>query len=117
MKILFTASECVPFVKTGGLADTVTDSTPLSLADRSATGFMFARGERSELIEAAHRALALYREPLAWRRLQLQGMAQDFSWNASAAKYVDLYHKVAGVPASEVSHEAVAERTLRSSAG
>ena len=50
------------------------------------------------LIAALGRALALYREPLTWRRLQLQAMAQDFSWNASAAQYVSLYHDAMAMP-------------------
>jgi starch synthase len=44
---------------------------------------------------------ALYREdPHAWRRLATTGMAQDFSWEASARRYVELYS------------EAMAERTM-----
>lgn len=85
--------------RTGGLADTVVDATATSIADRSATGFVFDEANRDALISAVARALALYREPLAWRRLQLQAMAQDFSWDASAAKYAALYSAVSGLPA------------------
>jgi starch synthase len=37
------------------------------------------------------RALALYRQPLAWRKVQRQAMAQDFGWSESARRYLALY--------------------------
>jgi starch synthase len=84
--------------RTGGLADTVVDATAASIADRTATGFVFDEATRDALIAAVKRALALYREPLTWRRLQLQAMAQNFSWNASASKYAALYSAASGLP-------------------
>ena len=82
----------IPIVRrTGGLADTVTDLTVEALSDRTATGFVFENNNLAELRNVIDRALTLYREPLAWRRLQLQGMARDFSWDTSAAKYAALY--------------------------
>jgi starch synthase len=87
----------VPVVRrTGGLADTVVNVTPSTMADRSATGFVFEQPDLPSLVEAIGRALAVYKEPLAWRRLQLQGMAQDFSWNTSAEKYLALYRAANG---------------------
>ncbi len=89
----------LPIVRrTGGLADTVTDATATSIAERLATGFVFDEVDRESLEEAIARALALYREPLTWRRLQLQAMGQDFSWDASAARYSALYGAVSGLP-------------------
>jgi starch synthase len=84
--------------RTGGLADTVVDATATSIANRTATGFVFDEESQQALEAAIARALALYREPLTWRRLQLQAMAQDFSWDASAARYAALYHAVSGLP-------------------
>lgn len=83
--------------RTGGLADTVVDATATAIADRSATGFVFDDADLGSLTAAIGRALALYREPLTWRRLQLQAMAQDYSWDTSAARYADLYSDVTGV--------------------
>ena len=84
----------VPVVRrTGGLADTVTDIGPPDLA----TGFVFEDPTRDELMRAIERALALYEEPLAWRRLQLKGMAEDFGWAASAGRYAALYHQITGI--------------------
>ena len=88
--------------RTGGLADTVTDATSETIAGRTATGFVFDKPILDELLGALSRALALYREPLAWRRLQLQAMAQNYSWDASAAKYVDLYRAASGIPSMTV---------------
>lgn len=84
--------------RTGGLADTVVDATATSIADRSATGFVFDKATKEDLEATIARALALYREPLIWRRLQLQAMAQEFSWNASATQYAALYSAASGLP-------------------
>jgi starch synthase len=91
------------------LADTVVDATAETIGDRTATGFVFENAGMPELISAIGRALALYREPLTWRRLQLHAMAQDFSWDASAAQYASLYNDVSGVPCMPVTDEALAE--------
>jgi starch synthase len=91
----------LPLVRrTGGLADTVTDATAATLSDRTATGFVFEDESLPGLLRVIDRALALYEEPLTWRRLQLQAMARDFSWNISATKYAALYHEAAGIPYS-----------------
>jgi starch synthase len=93
----------LPIVRrTGGLADTVVDASALAIADFTATGFVFGDESVFGLVSALRRALALYSEPLIWRRLQLQAMAQDFSWDVSAVKYLSLYSEVSGVPCSPV---------------
>jgi starch synthase len=89
----------LPIVRrTGGLADTVVDATATSIADRSATGFVFDEPTPADLTEAVNRAQSLYREPLIWRRLQLQAMAQDYSWTSSATQYAALYSAASGLP-------------------
>jgi starch synthase len=77
--------------KTGGLADTVVDATEASLADGSATGFVFDTPEVTDFLAAVQRALALYRQPTQWRRLQQAGMRQSFDWSESAGHYFSLY--------------------------
>jgi len=42
---------------------------------------------------ALDQALAAYREPASWSALRRNGMALDFSWERSAAAYVELYRK------------------------
>jgi starch synthase len=84
--------------RTGGLADTVIDATAAAIADRSATGFVFDEPTADDLMTAVNRAQSLYREPLIWRRLQMQAMAQDFSWISSATQYAALYSAASGLP-------------------
>ena len=79
--------------RTGGLADSVVDATPERLADGSATGFVFDAPRPESLLAAMDRALALFADGAAWRRLMRQGMQADFSWKRSAAEYLELYHR------------------------
>ncbi len=70
----------VPVVRaTGGLDDTIEPFNPTS---RRGTGFKFVEYTGSALLAALREALAIYADKSAWRRLQTNGMAKDFSWNA-----------------------------------
>jgi starch synthase len=83
--------------RTGGLADTVVHASPEALANGSATGFLFNEPTSDALWGAVQQALALYRDhPDQWRAMALTGMAQDFSWEHSAAEYVNLYAEARG---------------------
>jgi len=85
----------VPVVRhTGGLADTVTDTTPATLEDRTATGFSFRQATATALRDAVFRALGYYRQPEVWRQIVTTGMKQDFSWKRSAERYIELYETV-----------------------
>lgn len=77
--------------KTGGLADTVVDTNEATLEDASATGFAFDTPDVASFLDAIRRALALYRQPTQWRRLQQTGMRQSFDWSESADHYLALY--------------------------
>ena len=77
--------------KTGGLADTVVDANETTLADASATGFVFDTPDVAAFLDAIRRALELYRQPAQWRRLQQNGMRQSFDWSESAGHYLSLY--------------------------
>jgi starch synthase len=59
------------------------------------TGFVFEEASSPALVAAVRRALAAYREPGRWQRLQRAGMARDFSWSAAARRYADLYLRLA----------------------
>jgi starch synthase len=101
----------VPVVRrTGGLKDTVVEASQSNLLDRTATGILFDEASMDGLMRGVVQALALYREPLLWRRLQLQGMAQDFSWAASAARYASLYRQAA--PLADVAVETAPQRIV-----
>lgn len=83
----------VPIVhRTGGLADTVVDSHPDSIADGTATGFLFNDPNPDGLWYALEAALRVAREtPEQWRHIMRNGMAQNLSWQASARRYEEFY--------------------------
>ncbi len=81
---------------TGGLADSIVDCTPATLAGGTATGFLFDEPTAGALAGAIERAIAAWRDPASWRALQRNGMARDFGWRASAARYAALYRSLAG---------------------
>ena len=76
---------------TGGLVDSIVDCTPETIADKTATGFLFSPMTRQALLEGVARAVRAYGDKKLWRPIQKTGMAKDFSWEASAAQYVELY--------------------------
>jgi starch synthase len=83
----------VPIVRaTGGLDDTITE---FHASTGNGTGFKFTRYDSSEMLKAVHRAVGVFAEPAAWRKLMKNGMAQDFSWEASAKKYIHVYRSLA----------------------
>ncbi len=79
---------------TGGLADSVVDATPSTLADGTATGFVFTGANEAELLACVLRALILFQDRKTWRKLQTTGMQRDFSWAQSAAQYLALYQSL-----------------------
>jgi len=83
----------VPVVRaTGGLVDTVTDTTPETLSQGKATGFSFEAMNASVLDSTLRRAVDTYwQNEGTWRQLVSTGMQQDWSWKASAARYVEAY--------------------------
>ncbi|MDQ7988958.1 MAG: glycogen synthase GlgA [Candidatus Dactylopiibacterium sp.] len=80
----------------GGLADTVTDASPAALAAHRATGFSFRDANIHALEGAIERAVALYRQPAAWRDVMRQAMACEFSWDVAAQDYQRLYESLSG---------------------
>jgi starch synthase len=86
----------VPVVRaTGGLVDTVTDYND---AAGTGTGFTFRPYTSAALLEAMERARTVFANPSNWKRLQVSGMRQDFSWDRSAREYVKLYESARGRP-------------------
>ncbi len=85
----------VPVVRaTGGLADTVTECRMSSVecVIKKGTGFVFKDFNRFALRDKLERALSVfYNKPKLWRRMQINGMKKDFSWNKSAKKYLKIY--------------------------
>jgi starch synthase len=80
----------VPVVRrTGGLVDTVR-----AVSGRTGTGFLFGPATSDALLEAIKNAVAVSRNRHTWQAIQRNGMAQDFSWHASAIRYRALYESL-----------------------
>jgi len=81
----------VPIVRaTGGLDDTV---EPWDARTGKGTGFKFPDYSGESLLLTIKEALRAFRDPASWQRLMRNGMAKDFSWNASAKEYARIYEK------------------------
>jgi len=81
-----------PIVRaTGGLADTVVDFSAANLEDDSANGFVFADATAEALLGAIRRGIAAWHNRPLWRRLQRNGMRQEFGWSGAAASYRAVY--------------------------
>jgi starch synthase len=85
-----------PIVRaTGGLVDTVVDCDAGTLADGTATGFVFYEPTSDALLASVGRALTLYHDRRSWRALQRNGMLRDFGWAAAARQYAQIYAQLA----------------------
>lgn len=82
----------VPIVrKTGGLADSIEDYDPET---GLGCGFVFEEYSPEALLGAVNRALEAYRNKERWEKLMRYGMSLDFSWEASAKRYLELYQRL-----------------------
>ncbi|MYZ46930.1 glycogen synthase GlgA [Propylenella binzhouense] len=95
--------------RVGGLADTVVDANEMALAMRAGTGFQFSPPAPGPLAEAIERALAVWADPAAWRRLQRNAMGAPVGWERPAARYAELYRSLASERAPEVAAAPAAE--------
>jgi starch synthase len=81
----------IPIVRaTGGLDNTVTD---IFEDMEKADGIKFHEYTAAALAKGMHKALALYAAPDLLRFYRQNGMAADFSWARTAAKYVEAYER------------------------
>ncbi len=79
----------VPIVRaTGGLDDSI---EPFDVEHGTGTGFKFYEYSGEALLYAARQALHHYMDERIWKRIQLNGMAKDFSWKKPASEYAKLY--------------------------
>ncbi|HEU5218646.1 MAG TPA: glycogen/starch synthase [Gemmatimonadales bacterium] len=73
----------IPVVRrVGGLADTVHDGV---------NGFVFEPYHAEALLGAALRGLDCYGNEAEWARLRENAMSQDFSWERSVERYLEVY--------------------------
>jgi starch synthase len=86
----------LPIVRrTGGLADTVVDCSESTMHDGIANGFTFDQATAQDMLGCLDRALALYRQPVAWRRIQRRAMEHYDGWEEAARQYMDIYRRLA----------------------
>jgi starch synthase len=88
----------VPIVRaTGGLEDTVDD---YDSGTGTGNGFKFRDYTPAALVQALRRAVNLYADAAAWKRVQVAGMREDHSWDVSAREYVKVYRSAIGALSS-----------------
>ncbi|MDE7331833.1 MAG: glycogen synthase GlgA [Lachnospiraceae bacterium] len=85
----------VPIVReTGGLKDTV---QPYNEYEGTGTGFSFVNYNAHEMLGTIRYAEQVYYDKKReWNKIVDRGMAADFSWNVSAAKYQEMYDWLIG---------------------
>jgi len=82
----------VPVVReTGGLADTV---IPFNEKTGEGNGFLFKKYDADTMLKELKKALKLFEDKKTWAKIIRNGMKADFSWHASAKKYIDLYKTI-----------------------
>ena len=85
----------VPVVaRTGGLADTVIDASPLALRSGVATGLQFSPVTAERLAAALDKLCDLHADGPTFTRMQEQAMVQPVDWKSSAAEYAALYERM-----------------------
>ena len=86
----------IPIVrKTGGLMDTVFDVDYSDKPFEERNGFSFDYPDIMGIDSALDRAIALWKKDKdLWKKLMVQAMKHDFSWNSSSALYIDVYKKI-----------------------
>ncbi len=84
----------IPIVRqTGGLKDSI---RPYNKFTGEGTGFGFRNFDAADFDHAIKAALNTYHNKEAFKKLRRRAMQEDFSWEASANQYVELYKKIIG---------------------
>src|SRR6185369_15679445 len=79
----------VPIVRAvGGLDDTV---ETFDVVSGQGNGYKFGPYRADRFLERIYEALLAYAQPETWRKIQLNGMTADNSWENAASKYQELY--------------------------
>ena len=89
----------LPVVRaTGGLADTVSEADGANGGQARGNGFVFRDAHPAALSAALSRALAAYRQPANWKRLQRRAMAERHDWDSVAIQYEAVYAEALAEP-------------------
>lgn len=82
----------VPIVReTGGLADTV---QKFNEKDEEGNGFVFKKYDVGEMVKEIKRAIKIFVDNKTWQKIMKAGMKQDFGWDLSAKRYIELYKTI-----------------------
>ena len=100
----------IPIVReTGGLRDSV---LPYNWYTDDGNGFSFHDYNAHDMLHVMEHAVGYwYDDKPMWTRLMKRAMKTDFSWAASARKYMELYRNLLGLP--EPQPKPVRRRTTR----
>ncbi len=103
----------IPIVReTGGLRDSV---LPYNWYTDDGNGFSFHDYNAHDMLHVMEQAVGYwYDHPDVWHRLMVRAMRTDFSWAASARKYLELYRNLLGIP--EPAPKPVRRRTAKPAA-
>jgi starch synthase len=83
----------IPIVRaTGGLDDTITEFDPET---GRGNGFKFTEYSAKALVDKVNTAVQVYQDKKNWRKVMGNAMKEDFSWEKSAKKYIDIFEKIA----------------------
>lgn len=77
--------------QTGGLKDTVQEFDP---GTGKGTGFTFIEPKSEDLFSAVKKSLMVYKDKPLWMSLIKYLMGLDYSWEASAKEYINLYNRI-----------------------
>ena len=92
-QMICSAYGTIPVVReTGGLYDTI---KPYNVYTGEGNGFTFTNYNAHEMKDAVGRAVELFYDKKKWSALCKKAMETDFSWDASAEKYIALYNVLA----------------------
>ena len=86
----------IPIVRrTGGLADTIHDVDYSDKPSEETNGYVFDFPNTLGIDSALDRAIhCWFTDPEKWRRLMINGMKIDFSWNLPSNLYLEIYEKL-----------------------
>ena len=80
----------IPIVReTGGLKDSV---APFD--GEKGSGFTFKTYNSYDMLDAVWRAFGTYQDQEKWQKVITNAMNEDFSWEKSAKKYIEIYKDI-----------------------
>ncbi len=86
----------IPIVrKTGGLADTIFDVDYSEKPFEQRNGYTFDYPDAIGMESALQRAFECwFHDPEKWRKMMINGMCIDFSWNEPSNRYLEIYQQL-----------------------